>query len=452
MTDAARDLYLFVAVLGLLPAVSLAGFPALAQSAFVAVGAVGALKLEDQGLPIGGAAVLATALGALAGALTGLLVARAAPAFIALSTWALAWLGYVTLLGFPSLSGGAEGLTRPLFDRVEAPFGLAFDLTSQVHLVAAAILSVAAYLVYLRVRAGALGSDALAIRDDQELAASLNVPITARTATLFALSGAGAAAAGAGIAILLGVAAPEDMAPLLALQLLAAAVAGGRHPLLGLVVIVVLQRAPDLVTPFVLLAAVALRTQPRPYADRIERVDPPPLEPTHEALQVRDLHVTLEGREILKGLDLDVEPGEIHALVGANGSGKTTALNALKIPHSFQRAAGFESLTPYRQVLLVLRANYQDPRAFTYLDLVGLEPGQTDLTAGEQRLLAVARTAATQAPVLAFDEPSVGMTASERERLAEALKALARAGRAILVVEHDQRFIQGLADRTTRLR
>ena len=116
MTDAARDLYLLVAVLGLLPAVRLAGLPVLAQSAFVAVGGVGALQLERAGLPIGGAVLLAIALGGVAGALTGALVARAEPPFVALSTWALAWLAYVALLGFPSLSGGAQGLTRPALD------------------------------------------------------------------------------------------------------------------------------------------------------------------------------------------------------------------------------------------------------------------------------------------------------------------------------------------------
>jgi ABC-type branched-subunit amino acid transport system ATPase component/ABC-type branched-subunit amino acid transport system permease subunit len=449
MTDAARDLYLFVAVLGLLPAVGLAGFPALAQSAFVAVGAVGALKLEAAGLPIGGAALLATGLGALAGALTGLLVARATPPFLALSTWAIAWLAYVTLLGFPSLSGGGEGLTRPAFDRVETPFGLAFDLTPEVHVAAAAILCVAALAVVLRLRAGALGSDALAIHDDAELARALRVPIARRAAQLFALSGAAAAAAGAGVAVLLGVAAPADMAPLLALQLLAAAVAAGRHPLLGLVVIVALQRAPDLVTPFVLVAAVALRPNPRPYVDDLPAPEPPPLEPTDRPLIARDLRRTLGGREILRGLDLEVAPGEIHALVGANGSGKTTALNALRIPHTFQRAADLDSLTPYRQILLALRATHHDPRVWTYLELVGLEPYADELTAGERRLLAVARVAATGAPALAFDEPTVGLTAAERARLRDALRALAGAGRAILVVEHDLRFVDALADHIT---
>src|SRR4051795_8391835 len=77
MTEAARDLYLLVAVLGLLPAVTLAGMPVLAQSAFVAVGGVGALQLERAGLPIGGAVLIAIVLGAVAGAGVGALGGRA---------------------------------------------------------------------------------------------------------------------------------------------------------------------------------------------------------------------------------------------------------------------------------------------------------------------------------------------------------------------------------------
>jgi Fe-S cluster assembly ATP-binding protein len=46
-------------------------------------------------------------------------------------------------------------------------------------------------------------------------------------------------------------------------------------------------------------------------------------------LQIRNLHVSAEGKEILKGLDLEVSRGEIHALMGPNGSGKSTLANAI---------------------------------------------------------------------------------------------------------------------------
>ena len=46
-------------------------------------------------------------------------------------------------------------------------------------------------------------------------------------------------------------------------------------------------------------------------------------------LQIRNLHVSAEGKQILKGLDLEVSAGEIHALMGPNGSGKSTLANAI---------------------------------------------------------------------------------------------------------------------------
>ena len=46
-------------------------------------------------------------------------------------------------------------------------------------------------------------------------------------------------------------------------------------------------------------------------------------------LEIRDLHVSVEDKEILRGLDLDVEKGKVHALMGPNGSGKSTLANAI---------------------------------------------------------------------------------------------------------------------------
>jgi ABC-type branched-subunit amino acid transport system ATPase component len=73
------------------------------------------------------------------------------------------------------------------------------------------------------------------------------------------------------------------------------------------------------------------------------------------------------------------------------------------------------------------------------------------LTVGEQRLLQIARALATGAGVLLLDEPAAGMTADERGRLRHVLRRLAGNGLALLLVEHDMRLVNDVADRVTVL-
>jgi branched-chain amino acid transport system permease protein len=470
MTDLVFDLYLLAAALGLVPVVAFAGLPVLAQSAFLAVGAVGAMRLERAGLPIGSAVLVAVLGGACLGALTGWLVARAPAERVALATWGLAWLASAVLVAAPSLSGGTQGLTRPAEDRLATPL-FELDLTPTVHLVVALVLIAAALAVGHWVRRGPVGRDALALREDREVAASLGVPITGRIVALTALAGGFGAAGGAGFTLLIGVAAPADLSPLLALQLFAAVIVGGgapvAGPLLAFAVIAGIPRAATLLaetglsseaangvmTAAALVACLWLRPH---VAARVRRRPPKPLppgpapEPTGVGLTARGVTDPLG---ILHGVDVELVSGEIHALVGPNGSGKTTLLRVLaerdpRIARTFQRPAPLTPLTPYEQVLL---ASGDDPMPILRLTELDGRAHATDLGPGEERLLQVARVAATGAPVLLLDEPAAGMTAAERETLLRVLQRLRELGRAVLVVEHDLELMRGVADRVMRL-
>jgi ABC-type branched-subunit amino acid transport system ATPase component len=74
-----------------------------------------------------------------------------------------------------------------------------------------------------------------------------------------------------------------------------------------------------------------------------------------------------------------------------------------------------------------------------------------ELTVGEQRLLQIARALGTGARVLLLDEPAAGMSADERATLRHVLRRLAGNGHAVLLVEHDMRLVNAVADHVTVL-
>ena len=522
--DLARNLYLLLAALGLNLAVGYAGQPVLGQGAFVAVGGYGTLLLA-RGLPLGLAAALAVLGAGLLGWLLDYGASRLRGAFLALGTWALAWLAAAVLAGFPGTFGGEQGLLRDAPTRlVSRTLGLGWVLTPRTHVVLAALLCAALLLGTRALGRSAVGLDLAALRQGPEAAASVGVNGAALRRDALAASAAFGALAGAGTAVLLGVVAPSSVAPLLSIQLFVAVLIGGTAnpygPLLGVGVLLLLptgvgtERGRGLVTALVLVAALAARepvarwlasrrrapdTVPGPEAPEERVAEPGPV-----VLEATGLAKRYGGVPALNGVDLSLRAGEVHALLGPNGSGKTTLLRVLAgavatdagtivvngvdvtsrdqvarvragVARTFQDTVLFPGLTVaehvavgaraterpgvWRTVLAVPSARRSRIEAAAWTAEVLAETGldaraharPDELTYGEQRLLQVARAAATGAVALLLDEPAAGMSVAETERLRALLRRLAGNGRAVLVVEHNVRFVAAVADRVTVL-
>jgi len=212
-------------------------------------------------------------------------------------------------------------------------------------------------------------------------------------------------------------------------------------------------------------------------------------------LQIAGLRVRHQTREVLRELSLEVRRGEVVALMGPSGAGKTTALRAVAAlqpfqegaitvdgfalapgpvpPESrlrllrrrvglvFQAHALFEHLSALDNVTLAPRHVLGKPRAeaeraamelLTSLDVgerAGALPRQ--LSGGEAQRVAIARALAPDPPLLLMDEPTAALDEARRGTLGETLRRLAAAGRGLLIATHDAEFARTHADRTVRL-
>jgi len=221
---------------------------------------------------------------------------------------------------------------------------------------------------------------------------------------------------------------------------------------------------------------------------------------TEALLRIRGISVRFGGLRALDDVSFDVRRGEILALIGPNGAGKSTLLNvvsgalapdagevhfrdtrvnglraegvnALGLARTFQGAEILRSMSvrgnvmtagaarcgagialglvgfgPAESALAKLRAH-----AGRCLDAVGLaalaDAPAAALTAGQQRLLAVARALGTGAELLILDEPGAGLNATEKAQLAEVIRRLRDGGKTVLFVEHDLGLVGRLAER-----
>jgi energy-coupling factor transport system ATP-binding protein len=201
--------------------------------------------------------------------------------------------------------------------------------------------------------------------------------------------------------------------------------------------------------------------------------DPAPLSRPPTAARIRDLWVELstgdETRDVLRGIDLQVERGERIALMGRNGAGKSTLLRAIAgleepVRGRIETAGGVALLTQNPGDYLVReRVGDELPGAegMAALRMVGLEHAidsdPRDLSGGERQRLALAITLAgrmdgAELPgLVALDEPTRGMDRAHKTRLAELVDGLARQGAGVVVATHDVEFAAVFSERVILL-
>ena len=189
-------------------------------------------------------------------------------------------------------------------------------------------------------------------------------------------------------------------------------------------------------------------------------------------LEVSAIEVQRGKRTIVSGISFHAARGEVVALMGASGAGKTTILRALAglepiaagsvtVPRPvgmvFQFHHLFANMTAHRNVWLALVHVLKRPRAEAerraaeLLDSLGVGERSSamphELSGGEAQRVAIARALALEPPVLLMDEPTASLDPARRGDLAATLRRLAVEGRTVVVATHDAEFARACAHR-----
>lgn len=216
-------------------------------------------------------------------------------------------------------------------------------------------------------------------------------------------------------------------------------------------------------------------------------------------LRTEDLTLKFGGLVANNKVNICVEEGSVTGLIGPNGAGKTTLFNLINGVYAPTSGAIYfdgkriDGLKPYQvnhagicrtyqvinlfrkmtvlenvmvgmhgrmkssfiQAIFKTKAEKQEEqlsrqRALELLQFVGLE-NQADnqagnLSYGQQRLLEIVRAMASEPKMIMLDEPAAGMNGAEKESLANVVREIQKRGFTVLVIEHDMKFMMGLAE------
>jgi branched-chain amino acid transport system permease protein len=506
-----------IAVFGLTIVLGLCGQINLAQAAFFGFGAyavglgVGDLHLNFWlALAAGGIATL------VMGAVLGMTTLRLGGHYLAMVTIGFQQIVTLVMINWIVVTHGPDGVGN-----IGRPTGFA-SAHSYLALCVAALAMIGA-LVW-RLPDAKLGRAMRAVRDNELAASVAGIDVTRVKVAAFALSALLGGLAGGLFAGGFSYVSPDQFTFAESIVFLTMALLGGvASPigaLIGTALLIVLpeslrflKSAPGLYLAIYGLAVIAIiRFMPdgvwgfaqivlRRLAPRQTFSSAPPaLALTQDragaslALEVQGLAKQFGGLKAVDGVSFSVARGAVHALIGPNGSGKTTTLNVISglyaptagrlmlygsdiaalpahrratagLGRTFQNIRLFRSMSALDNVVIGAERPGADSsasgrpalieRARAALAFVGLESRAEDpvvaFSYGHQRLIEIARALAGNPSLLLLDEPAAGLNAREKLDLRDLLKRIAATGLTILIIDHDMSLIADVAERITVL-
>ena len=521
---ATRAAIYWVLVAGLNLVVGFGGQLAIGYVALLTLGAyTSSVLVEKLGVNPALAMAAAASVGAVAGVFVGLPALRLRTFYFAMTTLGFATIVTQIALAWTSVTGGGIGVPGPT---LPPPL----DGAVGFYLLCVGIAALCTWIT-LNVASSRFGRGLVALRDAEVAAEACGVVKSRLLLSVFLVSGALAGVAGALFASLQSYITPDAFTFDLSVLFFIAILIGGRGSVLGpLLATMILTALPEFAAPLVawstflyaaLLLAIVLivpggiaelldvrSRRPLPVGRAI--VPRPGLVPgllgriPPGALELQGVALSFGAVKAIAGLDLALHPGEVHGLIGPNGSGKTTTLNAIcgfarpqegtvtiagtplpmgvpavrasaGIGRTFQtpRIVGEASVlenvmvggdilgrATLAETLFALPRHASDEaalrsRAAEALHVVGLE-ALADIRAdrlqhSELRFVEIARALMARPRFLLLDEPAAGLSHDEIDKLGGLITAVARAGTGVLLVEHHADLIFAICDRVTVL-
>ncbi|WP_019795646.1 amino acid ABC transporter ATP-binding protein [Streptococcus sobrinus] len=208
---------------------------------------------------------------------------------------------------------------------------------------------------------------------------------------------------------------------------------------------------------------------------------------TDTLISIKNLHKYFGENEVLNGIDLEIQKGEVVVIIGPSGSGKSTFLrtmNLLEVPTKgtvsfegvditdskndvfkmrekmgmvFQQFNLFPNMNVLENITLAptkvkgQSRGQAEEKAYELLEKVGLKDkakaNPTSLSGGQQQRIAIARGLAMDPDVLLFDEPTSALDPEMVGEVLAVIQDLAKSGMTMVIVTHEMGFAKEVADR-----